>query len=118
LRQPKPRGIDIKMINMYISTDQDLRPRSFGRLERQHGLRRRRGDDFQRAGLLQLPENCQQIAFVFFNKDAASVRKHVGIEFGELAKSGMLPSPFAFSICEVDQEIEVLEVTLAKQPVL
>ena len=77
-----------------------------------------RCDDFKHAGFPQFAKRGKQIAFVFIDKEAAGFAKDFEIKVCELAELWLIAIPFLFTLGEIDQQIEMLHVTLAKQLVL
>src|ERR1700756_4505880 len=77
-----------------------------------------RGDDFKRAGFPQFAKTGKQVAFAFIDKEAPGFAKYFEIKVCELAQLWVIAIPFLFTRSEIDQEVEMPHVTLAKQLVL
>jgi hypothetical protein len=108
-------------IDIHIAADQHLGPRRCARLllqQWQQSVRRGRGDDLERAGFAKLPEPTEEIAFAIFNKKAPRFGEKIEIELAEFAQSHVIPVALSLPRREVNQKIDMFDVSLLQKLVL
>ena len=91
-----PENIDI-----YISSDQNLRARGLRRLLLKNGKQAvggGAGNDFKYACLTQLAKSGKQIAFALLDKETPAFRKDLEIKVGEFSKFWMMTIPFLLAL--------------------
>src|SRR4029450_13088064 len=76
------------------------------------------GDYFKSTAFAQFAKRAKQIAFAFIDKEALGFAKDFRIKICELANLRAIAVPFSFTRSEIDQQIEMLHVTLAQKPIL
>jgi len=86
-RQPKTDWLCSEDIHIYISSDQNLRARLVGLLEkRKEAVGGGASNDFKYARFTQFAKSGEQIAFLFLPKETLAFREDLEIKVGEFAK--------------------------------
>jgi len=91
-----PENIDI-----YISSDQNLRASGLGGLLLKKGKQAvggGAGNDFKYARLTQLAKSRKQIAFALLDKETPAFRKDLEIKIREFSKFWMIKIPFLLAL--------------------
>src|SRR5438045_1911700 len=81
-------------------------------------MRRRATNDFERAAFAQLPKRRWQIAFPFIDKKAPAGGEQLKVKFRQFGEFSSISISLPFARGEVDQKIEMADVTLDQQLVL
>jgi hypothetical protein len=108
-------------IDMCVAADQNLRARSCIRLllqQWQQSVRGGAADDFQHTAVSKLPKRREQIAFPFIDKETPACAEKVEIELRQLSEFGLFLVSFSLTRCEIDQKINMPNVTLAQKLIL
>src|SRR5262249_51927486 len=98
--------------------DEHLRSGSFFGLllnQRQQSVGRGAGDDFEHPALSQLSKRREQVAFPFVDKEAAARTKEFKVKLRKRRQLGLILISFSLTRGQIDQEIEMPDVTLAQK---